>query len=68
VLQVGEGDATHQRVPMQPGQRSSLKGAEPEFLFELLVRLLADPSCLDGKRPPVAAVIFVDAVFQAARR
>src|SRR5579885_3557160 len=53
VLEVGEGDAAHQRMPMQPGPRSPLKGAEPKFLFELLVCLFADPACLDGCRKPV---------------
>src|SRR4051812_41741291 len=49
VLQVGEGDAGHQSVPMQPGPGPPLEMAEPEFLLELLVRLLADPARLDGR-------------------
>src|SRR3712207_4496994 len=40
VLQVGEGDAAHQRVPVQPGPGAPLEVAEAEFLLELLVRLL----------------------------
>jgi len=50
VLQVAEGDAAHQRVPMQAGPGSSLEGAEAEFLFELLVGLFANPARLDRRR------------------
>src|SRR5438309_305089 len=35
-------------MAMQTGPRSPLEDAEPQLLFELLVRLLADPACLDG--------------------
>src|SRR5579875_346260 len=52
VLEVGEGNAAHQRMSMQPGPRSPLERAEPEFLLELLVRLLANPACLDGRGEP----------------
>ena len=47
VLQVGAGDARHQRVSMQPGPGASLEMVEAEFLLELLVGLLADPARLD---------------------
>src|SRR3712207_933659 len=48
VLQVGEGDAGHQRVPVRAGPGAPLEVAQAEFLLELLVRLLADPARLDG--------------------
>ena len=41
VLQVGEGDAGHQSVPVQPGPGAALEVAEAQLLLELLVRLLA---------------------------
>src|SRR3712207_6737402 len=47
VLQVSEGDAGHQRVPVQPGPGAPLEVAQAQFLLELLVRLLADPTRLD---------------------
>src|ERR1700759_4642039 len=53
VLQIGKGDAGHQRVPVQPGPGAALEVAEPEFLLELLMHLLARPACLDaGGQPP----------------
>src|SRR3954464_10511193 len=66
VLQIGKGDAGHQRVPMQAGPGSALEVAEPKFLLELLVHLLAGPARLDGgDQPPqrgplrhVAEVVF----------
>ena len=48
VLQIGESDAGHQRMPMQAGPGPSLEVAKTEFLFELLMDLLAGPACLDG--------------------
>src|SRR3712207_6376314 len=50
VLQVSEGDARHQRVPVQPRPRAPLELAEAQLLLELLVRLLADPARLDRGR------------------
>lgn len=44
VLQVGAGDARHQRVAMQPRPGPSLEVIEAEFFLELLVGLLADPA------------------------
>src|SRR3954471_4300693 len=52
VLQVGEGNAGHQRVPVQAGPGPALEVAEAEFLFQLLVRLLAGPARLDGGGQP----------------
>ena len=52
VLQIGESDAGHQRVPMQAGPGPTLEVAEAEVLFELLVRLLAGPARLDGGGQP----------------
>ncbi len=37
VLQVREGDAGHQRVPVQAGPGAPLEVAQAQFLFELLV-------------------------------
>src|SRR4051794_27796301 len=48
VLQVGEGNAGHQRVPVQPGPRAALEVAKAEFLLELLMCLLAGPARLHG--------------------
>jgi len=47
VLQVGAGDARHQRVSVQPGPGASLEVIEAEFFLELPVGLLADPARLD---------------------
>src|SRR3954471_12661805 len=49
-LQVGEGEAGHQRMPMQAGPGAALEVAQAQFLLELLVPLLADPARLDGGR------------------
>src|SRR4051794_32235738 len=52
VLQIGKGDAGHQRVPMQAGPGSAFEVAEPKLLLELLVHLLAGPARLDGGDQP----------------
>src|SRR3954453_7034418 len=52
VLQIGKGDAGHQRVPMQAGPGPALEVAETELLLELLVHLLARPARLDGGDQP----------------
>ena len=44
VLQVGEGEAGHQRVPVQAGPGPALEVAQAQFLLQLLMPLLADPS------------------------
>src|SRR3954452_9222555 len=48
VLQIGKGDAGHQRVPMQAGPGAALEVAEPQFLLELLMYLFAGPARLDS--------------------
>src|SRR4051812_9796582 len=48
VLQISKGDAGHQGVAMQAGPGPALEVAEPQFLLELLVHLLAGPARLDG--------------------
>src|SRR5256885_6881540 len=52
VLQIGKGNAGHQRVPMQAGPGSAFEVAEPQFLLELLMHLLAGPARLDGGNQP----------------
>src|SRR4051794_6325893 len=52
VLQVGESNTGHQRVPMQAGPGPPLEVAEAEFLLELLMHLLAGPARLDGGSQP----------------
>ena len=52
VLQIGKGDAGHQRVPMQAGPGAALEVAKPKFLLELLVHLLGRPARLDGGGQP----------------
>ena len=39
----------HQRMTMKAVPRSSLEVIETEFLLQLLMSLLADPSCLDRR-------------------
>jgi hypothetical protein len=58
VLQIGKGNAGHQRVPMQAGPGPTFEVAEPvdplrgSTLLELLVHLLAGPARLDGGDQP----------------
>jgi hypothetical protein len=47
VLQVGAGNARHQRVSMQPDPGPSLEVIVAELFLELLVGLLADQAPLD---------------------
>ena len=49
MLEEGVGDHRHQRVAMQALPRATLEVVEAEFLFELLMRLLAHPARLDGR-------------------
>src|SRR3954464_11822341 len=48
VLQIGKGDAGHQGVAMQTGPGPAFEIAEPKFLLELLMHLLAGPARLDS--------------------
>ena len=48
MLQEGVGDHRHQRVAVKPLPGSALEVVKADLLFELLMRLLADPARLDG--------------------
>jgi hypothetical protein len=48
VLQEGVGDHGHQRVATKTSPGSPLEVIKPEFLFQLLMGLFANPSRLDG--------------------
>jgi hypothetical protein len=50
VLEISKGDAGHQRVSVQPCPGAAFEMAETELLFQLLMRLLADPAGLDRAR------------------
>src|SRR5215204_3577917 len=50
MLEEGVSDHRHQRMTMQALPGPALEVIEAEFLFELLVSLLANPSRLDGGR------------------
>ena len=50
VLQEGEGEPAQERVVVQPAPGAALEVVEPQLLLELLVRLLAHPARLDGRR------------------
>jgi len=50
MLEQGAGDHCHERMTMKAGPRSCLEVGEAEFLFRLLMSLLADPSRLDRGR------------------
>lgn len=50
VLQVSTGDAAHQRMSVQAGPGPPFEVPETEFLLQLLMRLLAHPTALDGGR------------------
>ena len=68
VLQIGAGDARHQRVPVQPGPGPALEVPETKFALELLVRLLAYPARLDrrsqrAQRRPERQVAQVELAF-----
>src|SRR3954468_15014351 len=52
VLQVSEGDAGHQRVPVQAGPGPALEVAEAEFLLQVLMCLPARPARLAGAGQP----------------
>ena len=50
MLQKSEGDHRHQRVAVQSDPGATLEVVEPQFLFHLLVGLLAHPTRLDRRR------------------
>ena len=50
MLEEGIRDHRHERMTMEALPRSALEVIKTEFFFHLLVRLLANPSCLDGGR------------------
>ena len=49
MLEIGEGDASHERMSVQTGPGSTLKAVEAEFLLQLLMPLLAHPARLDRR-------------------
>ena len=48
MLQIEEGDHTHESVAMQTAPGSPFEVIEAKFLLELLMGLLAEPTRLDG--------------------
>jgi len=50
ILKESVGDHRHQRMAVQALPGPAFEVIEAEFFFELLVRLLANPSRLDGGR------------------
>ncbi len=50
MLEKAEGDQRQQGMPVQPAPGAALEVIETEFLFQLLMRLLADPAGLDRRR------------------
>src|SRR3954453_13609334 len=49
-VEEGEGEPAQERVVVQPAPGAALEVVEAELLLELLVRLLAQPARLDGRR------------------
>jgi hypothetical protein len=49
MLEEGVGDHRHQRVTMQASPRAAFEVVEAEFLFELLMGLLANPTRFDRR-------------------
>ena len=50
MLEEGVSNHRHERMTMEALPRPALEVVETEFLFQLLVGLLANPSRLDGRR------------------
>jgi hypothetical protein len=50
ILEEGVRDHRHERMAVKALPGSPLEVIETEFFFQLLVSLLANPSCLDGGR------------------
>jgi hypothetical protein len=56
-LEEGVSNHSHQGVSVQPGPGSAFEVVEAEFLLELLMRLLTDPSGFDRGREHLEARI-----------
>src|SRR5437899_13024186 len=50
ILEESLGDHRHERMTVKALPGSALEVIETKFFFQLLVSLLANPSCLDGGR------------------
>src|ERR1700756_972606 len=50
ILEESVGDHRHERMTVKALPGSALEVIETKFFFQLLVSLLANPSCLDGGR------------------
>ena len=48
ILKEGEGEHRHERMAMKTLPGSPFEVVEAKFLLQLLMGLLANPSCLDG--------------------
>ena len=67
VLKEGESDHRHEGVAAKSLPGSPFEVIEAEFLFQLLMGLLANPSCLDGggqgaqigRRRQIGEVVFL---------
>src|SRR5215471_596056 len=57
MLEEGISDHRHKRMPVKALPGSPLEVVETEFLFQLLVSLLANPSRLDGRRQGAQASV-----------
>jgi hypothetical protein len=68
VLQVCEGDAGHQRVPVLPPRTGPRKVPEAEFLLELLERLLAPQAAGDPQVQPSSEGPVPDEADEGRRR
>ena len=47
-LEEGEGDHRHERMAVKSLPGSPFEVVEPKLLFQLLMGMLANPTCLDG--------------------
>ena len=67
VLQESEGEHRHERMAVEALPGSPFEVIEAKFLFQLLMGLLANPSCLDGggqgaqigRRRQIGEVVFL---------
>ena len=66
-MQEGEGEHRHECIAVKALPGSPFQVVEPKFLFQLLMGLLANPSCLDsgsqgaqiGRRRQISKVVFL---------